>query len=81
MKDLTLRDGRRMLIVELTDLYGGDLRHLTHVKNRLESCRAYYKIVLILVSPEVGPGALPRWLRDYPLQVGVYIRPTSECDR
>ena len=68
MRDFILRDGRRVLTIETVDIIGRGLEYLNTIRNIFESSRARYDVVVVLVSPSLGPGALPQWMRGPPLK-------------
>ncbi|MBA7599862.1 hypothetical protein ES703_06907 [subsurface metagenome] len=70
MKDIKLRDGKRILIIESDDINKkkSDLTHLANIQKLFLSCRSSFDVVIILVSSRSGCGVLPRWMRDSPLK-------------
>jgi len=70
MKDIKLRDGKRILIIESDDINKkkSDLTHLNNIKKLFSSSRAFFDVVIVLVSSRSGRVVLPVWMRNSPLK-------------
>jgi len=65
MKDINLRDGKRILLLEQKDLDRTmGIAHDQNVRQLVGVSRAYFDIVLVNVSSRNGPQVLPKWLRE-----------------
>jgi len=73
MFDINLSDGKRVLIIDLDDLYSRTHDWGRGVRHVFECARATHQIVLVLVRPSLGFMALPKWMRDY-VRMGI-LRP------
>lgn len=75
MYEMELKDGRKVLIVTPGDLFSLTIEHLDQIRRLFNVAGERFQVIVILVNPELGLNALPKWMR------GLSLRPSKGMDQ